>query len=303
MIKSPDRPWHLSMILVISGWISALMLLAALGLILDQFGLLREGLGIAVAGAIALPIFLAKEKSINRLFFKEAMTPMTIGAALAIIIGVMAWTDIYVATPIAWAVLVLCALVSRNAFVHFTLVITAWFCSFSALGEGLSQVMKELLLAAMLIASTALTAFPIQRITAKSYMLPTLLSIGFVLAFDVFDFHITQSAAIIKGATATLLILGLWALNEKRMDLKSLLLAALILLTLAALPHPMTVALVILGLGWAKGDRSFAIIGSLLCAAFLFQYYTSLELSLLQRSAMLGIIGLGLLGIYEVQRR
>ncbi|MGD8327468.1 MAG: DUF4401 domain-containing protein [Sphingomonadales bacterium] len=303
MTKATDRPWHLSMILVISGWISALMLLAALALVLKQFGLLKEGLGIAVVGAIALPIFLMKEKSVNRLFFKEAMTPMTIGAALAITFGVLALTDVYLATPVAWAVLVLCTMTSRNAFVHFTLVITAWLFSFSALGEELSPLSREIFLAAALIAASILTVFPTKYLMGKSYMLPTLLSLGFVLAFDVFDFHITQSAFIIKGATAAILLFGLWTLNEKHVGLKSLLLAALILLALAALPNPMTVALVILGLGWAKGDRSFAIIGSLLCAAFLFQYYTSLELSLLQRSAMLGVIGLALLGIYEVQRR
>jgi|GEM_PF-3320453 len=303
MTEVLERPWYMSAILTICGWIGAFLLLFAIGLAFEALGLFEKGLGPILIGASALgPLFWAEQR-LSNMFLQETITPLMLGACLSIIFGAHTLWDINAAALCCWILLAVFSVSKRKAALAFTLTITAWFFTFAALGESTSSIVEEGLISALLIAAVIASLFPNRYIRAIDHGLPTLLALIFVLSFDVFDFRMTAHGALLKGPAVALFIATLWLLHGKKLSIKFAAISFSSVIAFAAFPLAIIPASTVILLGWIRGDRAFAVIGLLLTTAVLFQYYTGLDLSLLRRSLHFSVIGTALLFIYWVMKR
>lgn len=303
MTVAYERPWYMSAILTGSGWLGASLLLLAIAMFLNAFDLLLEGLGPLVFGALMLPLLFLAERQISSAFLKETIPPLMIGACLSMVFGTLALSDSTVAALMSWGLVVAITFFGRQTAVVFTLTLTAWMFSFAATGNDLADIAKEAILMGLLSLGTIFSLFPNKYIRATDHSLPTLLALSFVLAFDAFDFGVTQEAALLKGTGAALLSGGLWVLNKKQIDLKLMVLITLLLVALINMSPAILAGLFLLALGWARGDKAYSGIGLIISAALLAQYYTSLDLTLLLRSLYLSATGFALLAFHWVLKR
>lgn len=298
-----ERPWYMSAALTLFGWLGALLFLIAAGLFFDVLNLLENGRGPLIFGVAILALLLWVERRLSNAYIQETVAPLMMGACLSIIFGIFAFLDINAATLCCWALLIVFSTVKPRAMLAFTLTIAAWFFTFAALGETTGSIVEESLVSIVLIISVILSLFPNIYFRATEHGLATLLALTFLLSFDVFDFRMTEDAALLKGPAAAVFATILWLLNDKRVDLKFIAIVASALIAFTALPPAVLPASGLMLIGWIRGDRAFSIIGLLLTVAVVFQYYTSLDLSLVERSLHFSVIGFALLIIYGILKR
>lgn len=311
-----DHPWYVQTMLALGSWVTAIVVVALGGFFLYlTFDLDGEafGAGMALLGLIFfVPGFVLLLRGAGGVFAAHFATAIAAAGQVMAAIGAGSivdapWPAALASLPFAAAVA--CFLDSR-----------ALQAISSALAAGLALIaLHELAFpfvpeaaALGVVAGAALRLRPPRRDLAP--VASVLLLTGPALSI-MFDFgaglgyadKVAYDGWIARAMLVALigyLLHSLWRrLADRTAQIELALFAAAAVATSLLLPVGGAAALVILVLAFVLGARGLAIIGSLLQIYFLWKFYYDLDMTLLQKSALLAAVGVVILGLWVAATR
>ena len=323
--EAAGSPWFVRVMLGIAGWIGAAFLLGFVG---AAFAFIMDGaasalvLGIGCCGA-AFALFKAFD---GNDFAEQFGLAVSIAGQVLIVIGFgqaleMDQAAFYFAVAVAEALLVL--LVPN--FLHRALAAAG---AAIALALGIGQLSLHGLATPILCLGLALIWLDPKRWAAGGRLWRPI-GYGFALAllmvetFRLFDVRSWLGAArgapgwmelygpLVGRAASAAILVGVAVVLAMREDPpprgRATLIAAAaaaLLFGLLSLPAPgLASAMLILLLGFAAGNRLLQALGVLALLGFVSHYYYSLHATLLEKSGLLAVTGLVLLGAHLALRR
>lgn len=298
-----NRPWYIAASLSILAWIAGLLTTAAIGVAAREILGLDDGLTFSILGGVVTVLGLVATRQIKAVFLQEACTAVILGGAFAIVFGIHAefGMDMAALTSLAVAA-VLYPLVNANTL-RFVLVSMALILTGLALENHLQTYAFDVIALVSLPLGAAFTLLPPPKVDARPLSLALLLATPVLSGISFGTRAVTQGGGVLT-VMGLALLLGVLILMRRHIRLSVLIALSLSAAVAAwALPAGGTAALLILALGWAKGDRALAIIGAIVTGYFLTRYYGEVDLSLLHKSFMLCAVGLALLATWALTTR
>lgn len=315
--QGPSAPWYLLVLQGIGGWLSALFLMGFVGLgflqVLENaaFAFL---LGAAlIGGAYAL---LRQQQSI---FLEQLVLALSLAGQLLVAYAIARWLDDV--NALFWACLLvlhalLAVLMASQLHRIFSTLFAALSLFFLGVETGAPYLVAPLALAVACGLWLNEFRYPHRREMLKA------VAMGLTLALLVMQYLIRFPALLDSGMTtvwvphwlgewltgATLGYLAYWVFRTNETTLSSRTLAAgvaalIALCVSSSFAYGLTQGAVLFALGFAISHRLLTGLGVLSLLFSISTYYYRLDLTLLEKSATLLVLGLVLLAVRHLMRR
>lgn len=311
-----DQPWYVQTILALGSWVTAAVVVALGGFFIQlAFELEGDtfGVGLAVLGLIFFaPGFVMLLRRTGGVFAAHFAIAIAAAGQAMVAIGAGIFTEEVWPAALAslpFAVAVAWFLPSRA----LQAISTAWAAVlvFAALHElGVPFITEVAALG--VAAGVALHLHPPRRDLTPSASVLMLTGPVLSIMFDLsgalgYADKVTYDGWLARAMLAALvgfLLLAVWRhLADRTARTELALFAAAALAVCLLLPVGGAAALVIMVLAFVLGSRVLAIIATLLEIYFLWKFYYDLHMTLLQKSALLAVVGVVVLGLWLAATR
>ena len=305
--ETPELPLYLRALVGIGAFIASIFFIAFLSIsrLIDyqnEVGLIVWGL-VFVGGAIVCQRMAGEGEELKHSFLiQSAFALMAVGKTL-FVFGVAQFMDT------GWGVSLGLLLISLATYFIFNLSIDRFLSSFAVLysvlinilwGEDMSGV-QEMLFYGFFLLQCLGCAFLLTSDKVKQVYMPlayafafSICSTALMLAIKA-KFSVLQEAAEIQIlplnallAIGLILLIAWLAGGVKQLAKEPLVMASIGVVLLAAMSAPgILLAIGFMVLGYGKHDRILLVLGALLLPVYIYLYYYNLDVSLMEKSAVL----------------
>ena len=308
----PDKlmPWYVKTVVGVGAWITAVVAMLLGGAIVMLLLKIESALALAVIGAAYLALGLWLLRQADAGVFATQMGIATAAAGAALVSGGIAAEaeEVWVGLPVAAIIAVAIFLLTANKTLQFlaTALVAAFFIA--TLEVERVPYALDIVAFATPVGLYLLLNPPQRDLAPAAFVL--------LLTFPLFSVFIAPDTIWARDmdiggwvARAVHIVLFVWLVDGYRrqrgwgIDQRVVIFVAAAVLVCLLLPPGGSAALLLMTLAYVTGWMSFATLGIALQAQFIFRYYYSLEMTLLDKSLLLMAVGVVLLVAWWLVQR
>ncbi len=303
-------PWYVKMVVGVGAWITAVVAMLLGGAIVMLLMKIESALALAVIGAAYLALGLWLLRQVDAGLFATQMGIATAAAGAALVSAGFAGEaeEVWVGLPVSAVVAVVIFLLTTNKTLQF--LAAALVAAIFVITLEVERVPYALDIVALATpVGLYLLLNPPQRDLAPA-------AIVLLLTFPLFSVFIAPDTVFARNidiggwvARAIHIVLFIWLVDGYRrqrgraIDQRVATFVAAAILVCLLLPPGGSAALLLMAFAYVTGSMSFATLGIVLQAQFIFRYYYSLEMTLLNKSLLLMAVGVVLLSAWWFVQR